>query len=87
MTETLTIVLSILGACGAFGAGAAKYYTERHEDEPQEVVQVIPPARPNTPIHSLENLIAHQLEQRNSDNDTEVDIKIVIHTTNHDLKE
>ena len=93
MTETVTIIIGLISACGACSAGAARYYLINNNNNDTVVVvethheEVINRAPHNTPVPNLEELIAHQMEQRDSDTSTEIDIKINIHTITHDLKE
>lgn len=91
MTETTAIIVSVVSACGACSAGICKYLAEREQTHHDAIIQhhqeQVYHAPHNTPVPNLEEVIAHQMEQRNSETDTEVDIKITIHTTNHEIKE
>lgn len=79
MNETVAIIVAIVTACGACGAGGAWRYFQDDQDE----INMHTPHnsecdRPSD--HTLEDII-HDIAQRNSDNDTEIDIKISIHAT------
>lgn len=91
MTETVAIIIGVISACGACGAGLAKYCSGNDSDTTVVIEnhheEIINRAPHNTPVPNLEELIAHQMEQRDSDTSTEIDIKINIHTVTHDLKE
>ncbi len=91
MTETVAIIVGVVvSACGACGAGAARYYLNNNNNNDTVVVvethheEVVNRAPHNTPVPNLEDLIIHQMEQRDSDASTEIDIKINIHTTHKD---
>ena len=90
MNETMAIIITIAtacGACGAFGAGVMKYLNkDGQESVSEDSLQDSSSSSSSSSDdnigseHTIEDII-HELAQRNSD--TEVDIRISIHTDRH----
>ena len=75
MTGTTIIVVAVVTSAGAIGAGVYKFY-----NQPAAIEQNV-----NVETHRIDqvlhDIVAEQMQQRDSDMDTEIDIKINIHTT------
>lgn len=85
VTEIIAIVVGIVTALGAAGAGVYKCYM--NEAGRQEVTQqVINNSAPQSPTieSAIKDIVAEHMIQRDSESDTDIDIHISIHTSNHE---
>lgn len=91
----MNVWMMIGGAVGACCTGAVnsiyEYSQQKSDREPQEQQdtnhqEIVTHVNEQRHHPTLEEIIEHQLQQRDSDIDTEIDIKIEIHSHTKDSK-
>lgn len=91
MNETLAIIITVAtacGACGAFGTGLMKYLNQDEQESVSDYSLKVSSSSSSDDEnigsdHTIEDIL-HEIAQRASDHernsDTEIDIRISIHT-------
>lgn len=90
--ETIAIIVGVITGISAITGGGYKCYRDmRNRNRPEQEIVVheiqIPVTPPPSPVLDkiVKQAMKHHMDQRDSDgSDTEIDIHINIHTSNHD---